>query len=46
VRPDGAGVVIFAPGTPGQVSSRVVATATLLAIAYFMLRAVPLVVSG
>jgi len=38
--------VIFRAGTPAQVSSRIVATATLLAIAYFMLRAVPLVVSG
>jgi len=41
-----ARVVIFGAGTPADVSSRVVATATLLAIAYFMLRAVPLVVSG
>jgi len=33
-------------GHPAYVSSRVVATATLLAIAYFMLRAVPLIVAG
>jgi hypothetical protein len=38
--------VIFRTGKPADVSSRVVATATLLAIAYFMLRAVPLVVAG
>jgi len=38
--------VILSAGNASRVSSRVVATATLLAIAYFMLRAVPLIVTG
>ena len=38
--------MIFQPGIHAPVSSRVVATATLLAIAYVMLRAVPLIVAG
>ena len=38
--------MIMRTGNPAGVSSRVVATATLLAIAYVMLRAVPLIVAG